>query len=117
MTRVSRKTKGTGAAGGRANGDGAQAPAPPSPPPMPLTVEHAFRRIAVERGQPEGELFTRVVEAGLVSQAEQGQGWAVKLLLESLTAAPAEEETIHPLSPEAGQRIYEILLQERGIDR
>jgi hypothetical protein len=84
---------------------------------MPLTVEHAFRRIAGERGLPEGDLFTRVVESGLVSQAEQGQGWAVKLLLESLTAESAEEEVAHPLSPEAGQRIYEILIQERAIDR
>ena len=116
MTRVSRKPKGTGAAGGRANGDGAQAPAP-SPPSMPLTVEHAFRRIANEREIAESELFTRVVEAGLVSQAEQGQGWAVKLLLESLAVVPPDEEAVHPLSPEAGQRIYEILLQERALDR
>lgn len=115
MTRVGRKAKGTGVAGGCANGDGAQAPAPS--PPMPLTVEHAFRRIADARGLAEGDLFTRVVEAGLVSQAEQGQGWAVKLLLETLTVAPADEEVARPLSPEAGQRIYEILLQERALDR
>ena len=115
MTRVVRRGKRMRAGGGSANGDGGSAPAA-SLEPMPLTLEHAFRRIAGERGIPEGDLFTRLVEAGLVSQAEQGQGWAVKLLLESLCCGEPEESREAPLSAEAGRRIYEILLAERAND-
>lgn len=94
-----------------AQGNGAAAPAVPAP----LTIGAAFDSVAARRRLAPQELFTNVVEAGLVAQAEQGQGWAVKLLVDHLCEnASTDVEPDQPLSPAGGLRIYEIIRAERG---
>jgi hypothetical protein len=83
-----------------------------------MTIEEAFRRISGRRGQDPDEMFADLMEKGLIEQAEEGASWAVKLLVESLCPPEHAEvpEPEEPLSPAAGQMIYEIIRADRDRD-
>ncbi len=79
-----------------------------------LSLESAFLRVSERRGTTPSELFTSVIDSGLVAQAENGHGWAVKMLLDGLCGDGVSADPDPPLSPAAGLRIYEIVREEKG---
>lgn len=109
MTQGGSGTKRSGAGGGRS---GARRPSKAHR--QDLSVESSFERISARRGVTSAELFTDVIESGLVEPASQGQGWAVKMLVECLSASGPLSEPEQPLSPKAGKMIYEIVRSERA---